>query len=235
MNKILIILVGLSFSISINGQVNDFSPDTSFVNPYKSRLVKNSLLISTAVVLAFTLDKPVNNWMNDLAGSTGGGFTDVANALGEKTIILPALGATLGISYLIKEEQLQHTSWNAIKAVAVTAVATELIKISAGRARPFLNEGPHSYHPLSKADEYKSLPSGHTSLAFAIFTPYAETYSRWIYIAPASVAFARVYKNKHWFSDVVLGGGLGFVSGWIFTHHPQKNIEVTSNSVIVFF
>jgi len=235
MIRILILLVSFSFTISLWGQSKVINTDTSFVQPFKSKLIKNSLIASTAVVLAFTLDKPVNNWMEELAGSSGGGFADVANVLGEKTIIIPALGATWGVSYLIKDEKLKRTSWNAIKAVAVTAIATEVVKISAGRARPFTGVGPHAFHPFTKEDEYKSLPSGHTSLAFAVFTPFAETYSRWIYAAPVSVAFARVYKNKHWFSDVVLGGGIGFLSGWIFTHYPQKNIQVTSNSVIVFF
>jgi len=235
MNRIITVLISVFITISVSGQSKTIKTDTSFVKPFKSRLIKNSLVVSTAAVLAFTLDKPMNNWMNDLSNSTGGGVADVANALGEKTIIIPALGATWGLSYLIKDDKLKRTSWNAIKTVAVTAIVTEGLKISAGRARPFTGEGPHSFHPFSNDDQYKSLPSGHTSVAFAVFTPFAETYSRWIYAAPASVALARMYKNKHWFSDVVVGGGIGFISGWIFTHYPQKNIQVTSNSVIVFF
>ncbi len=235
MKRVLILLVSIFFATSLCSQIKESDLDSCYIKPFKSRLIKNSLVVSTAAVLALSLDKPVNNWMENLSNSTGGGCADVVNVLGEKLIIIPALGVTWGIGYLIKEEKLKRTSWNAIKAVAVTAIATEAIKISAGRARPFTGEGAYSFHSFSNNDEYKSLPSGHTSLAFAVFTPYAETYSRWIYAAPASVAIARVYKNQHWFSDVVLGGGIGFISGWIFTHYPQKNIQITSNSVIVFF
>jgi len=219
----------------MKAQVVEGNQDTCFVQPYKKQLVKNAIIVSTATALAFTLDKPVNNWMQGLAKSNGSGVADVANVFGEKTILIPALGATWGISYLIKDKRLKQTSWNAIKAVAVTAIATEGIKISAGRARPFTNEEPRSFHPFSNTDKYKSLPSGHTSLAFAVFTPFAESYSRWIYAVPASVAFARMYKNKHWFSDVVLGGSIGFISGWIFTHHPKKNIQVSADGLIVYF
>lgn len=202
---------------------------------YRQKLVRNSLLAAASVGVAFALDQPMQNWMLGHQSKIGDGIADVANVLGEKKIMIPALGATLGVSYLIKDETLKRTSWNAVKAVAVTALATEGIKISAGRARPFMDEGPHSYQSFKNDDQYKSLPSGHTSLAFAIFTPYAETYSRWIYVLPASVGFARMYKNKHWFSDVVLGGSIGFISGWIFTHHPRKNIQVSANGVVVFF
>ncbi|HLW07688.1 MAG TPA: phosphatase PAP2 family protein, partial [Marinilabiliaceae bacterium] len=82
-------------------------------------------------------------------------------------------------------------------------------------------------------DSYKSLPSGHASLAFAVFTPFAENYSRWLYAIPISVAFGRVYQNKHWFSDVVVGSSIGFISGWLFTHN--KNVQLLPNGVIVKF
>ncbi|MBI9064830.1 MAG: phosphatase PAP2 family protein, partial [Marinilabiliaceae bacterium] len=187
------------------------------------------------VGVAVALDKPMQNWMVDHQSTFGSDIADVVSVFGEKKIIIPALGVTLGVSYLIKDEKLKRASWNAVKAVAVTALATEGIKVAAGRARPFVDEGPHFYQPFSKTDRYMSLPSGHTSLAFAVFTPYAETYSRWIYVLPASVGFARMYNNKHWFSDVVLGGSIGFISGWIFTHYPRKNIEVSANGIVVFF
>lgn len=212
-------------------QLDSFQIKTS----YRQKLLKNSLIAAAAVGVAFAFDKPMQNWMVDHQSKIGNDIADVANVFGEKKIMVPALGATLGVSYLIKDEKLKRSSWNAVKAVAVTALATEGIKVTAGRARPFMDEGPNFYQPFSNDDQYKSLPSGHTSLAFAIFTPFAETYSRWIYVLPVSVGFARMYKNKHWFSDVVLGGSIGFISGWIFTHHPRKNIQVTGNGVVVFF
>ena len=236
MLKYFCLIIALVAAININGQYRTLHNDTLSVRlNYKKQLVKGTIVTSTAVALAFVLDKPVNTWMQGVSGSAKGGMSDVINAFGEKTIIIPALGVTWGLSHLIKNEHLKRSSWNAVKAVVVTAAATEAIKIAAGRARPFTGEGPHSFHPFDRADQYKSLPSGHSALAFAVFTPFAETYSRWIYAVPASVALVRVYENKHWFSDVVLGGGIGFISAWIFTHYPQKNIQVTGNSLVVCF
>ncbi len=74
---------------------------------------------------------------------------------------------------------------------------------------------------------YQSFPSGHSLVAWATFTPFAESYSKWIYLIPASVSFSRLYKNKHWMSDVVMGGGLGYLAGLYF--HKRKNQKVIFN------
>lgn len=202
---------------------------------YKVNAAKITGVALAGTILTLSVDEGVNKWMKNHQSAFGDGFTDVANVFGEKLFIVPVVGLSWGAGYVFSNSRLQKTSWNAIKSIATTAVATEVFKISIGRARPFMNEGAFSFHPFSGEDHYKSMPSGHVSLAFAAFTPYAETYSRWIYIVPGSVAIARIYKNKHWVSDTIFGAGLGFLSGWLFTHHPKSNIQVSSNSICIYF
>jgi len=64
-----------------------------------------------------------------------------------------------------------------------------------------------------------SFPSGHTALSFAVFGTYAEgfdDYRRYIlYSIPIFVGFSRIYKNHHYFSDVVTGGFLGYLSVYL--------------------
>lgn len=203
--------------------------------PFVKQMVKPTLVVAATTGVAFMLDKPVQNLMLNSQSAFGDDFTRISNYLGDKKIMIPALAATLGSSYLLNDSRLKRTSWDAIKSLVAASIVTEVLKTSAGRARPFMNEGPHSFHPFNGADYYKSLPSGHATVAFAIFTPYAETYSRWIYLVPASVAYSRMYNNKHWFSDVVVGGGLGFISGYFFSHHPRKKIVLIPGGVTVYF
>ncbi len=219
-----------------SAQLTDVSYDYQLQRKnYRKNIARISLISASGVALALMADQSVNSWMRSHQGGTGDAISDVANVFGEKLFIVPAVGLSYGAGYVFKDDKLRTTSWNAIKSIATTAVATELLKVSLGRARPFTDEGAHAFDPFNREDIYKSMPSGHVSLAFAAFTPYAETYSRWLYIAPASVAFARVYKNKHWLSDTVLGAGLGFLSGWIFTHYPKSNVQVSANGLVVFF
>ncbi|MGV9003576.1 phosphatase PAP2 family protein [Flavobacterium sp.] len=64
-----------------------------------------------------------------------------------------------------------------------------------------------------------SFPSGHTALAFAgaefLYQEYKDV-SVWYgvsgYIVASATGAFRIYNNKHWFTDVVAGAGLGILS-----------------------
>ncbi|MFZ4544274.1 MAG: phosphatase PAP2 family protein [Saprospiraceae bacterium] len=63
---------------------------------------------------------------------------------------------------------------------------------------------------------FNSFPSGHSSTAFCLATVFHKEYRKksiWYSVAGYSVATAtatlRVVNNRHWFSDVCMGAGLG--------------------------
>jgi membrane-associated phospholipid phosphatase len=67
--------------------------------------------------------------------------------------------------------------------------------------------------------DFYSFPSGHTAEAFLSAEFLRQEYknvSVWYgiggYAVAASVAYLRLYNNKHWFSDVVAGAGFGIIS-----------------------
>lgn len=206
------------------------APDSIKSMPTWGKVVAAGALLGTG----WLLDKPAWQWSKNHPCEFGHRASEFSDALGEKTIVVPALLTTFAGSYLLKDEKLKTTSWTAIKSVALTAMATEGIKIMAGRQRPFV-EGDHNrFSPFNTDDRYKSMPSGHTSLAFAIFTPFAEKYSRWIYLVPATVAIGRVYQQKHWLTDVMVGGGLGWISGYLLTH-SNKKIVIGPGGLVIWF
>ncbi|TAJ15379.1 phosphatase PAP2 family protein [Marinilabiliaceae bacterium JC017] len=230
-------LISFLCFFSMNAQYSATNSDSLATSKYSfnHQMKWNTIGVASAFTVALLLDEPVKYFVEGHQSDGMDDITDVTNVFGEKTIMIPALAATLGAGYIFKDDKLTRTSWNAVKAVATTAIATEILKYSTGRARPFMGEGAYSFDPFNGADEYKSMPSGHVSLAFAIFTPFAESYSRWLYLVPATVLYSRIYKNKHWFSDAVLGGGLGFLSGYFFTHHPRKKIQFFGNGMVIYF
>ncbi len=68
-------------------------------------------------------------------------------------------------------------------------------------------------------DKYNSFPSGHTSNAFMAaeflrqeFRGQSPWYGIGGYAMAFTTAYLRMYNNKHWFSDVVAGAGLGILS-----------------------
>jgi hypothetical protein len=199
-------------------------------------------------------EKPIPRWMIPAMVSTIGasflldeslnsepssGFLKNVSQLtdygGNKWYVVPSVIAAYSLGrWVLKDSKLQTTAWQSFQSLTVAAIATEGLKNLTGRARPFTNHDAFTFQPFPGNDDtFKSMPSGHASLAFAIFTPFAENYSRWLYLVPLSVAFGRVYQNKHWLSDVVTGSSIGFVSGWLFTHN--KNIQLLPNGIIVKF
>jgi membrane-associated phospholipid phosphatase len=218
---ILIMLLTAIPVVAQSGQVPD--ERVAAKKPAMKFLVPGITALATA---AFIVDEPVISFLR--SNQTGyfnmaARYTDMG---GEKKIVIPAALLTYGTArFILKEERLQFATLNAFQSVIVTALATESIKYMAGRARPFTDQGPYSFKPFpGNIDRLKSLPSGHASLAFALFTPFAETYTRWIYLIPASVAIGRVYQDKHWLSDVIAGGGIGLISGILFTHNKKVQI-----------
>lgn len=184
------------------------------------------------VGVSFLLDE-------QLSGEPVSGFLKKVSHLtdygGNKWYVVPSVLAAYSAGrWVLKDTRLQTTAWQSFQSLTAAAIATEGLKNLTGRARPFTNHDAFTFHPFPGNDDtFKSMPSGHASLAFAIFTPFAENYSRWLYLVPLSMAFGRVYQNKHWLSDVATGSCIGFVSGWLFTHN--KNIQLLPNGIIVKF
>ena len=132
-----------------------------------------------------------------------------------------------------------------IEAVLMADVLTGLLKGSAGRARPFVvgDTLPRAFkfgRGFYKGTDYSSFPSGHTTSAFAAAAAVTSETSHWwprstIFIAPVMyggatlVGLSRMYHNKHWASDVVLGAGIGTFSGIKvvrYNHdHPGNRID----------
>ncbi|HKL71330.1 MAG TPA: phosphatase PAP2 family protein [Marinilabiliaceae bacterium] len=231
MKRFSLIIMTITALISI--QVKAAQPDSLIFKMQERPLPKWILPTSVASIgTAFLLDDVVQG---DRSSTFLKNFSNVTDYAGDKYYLIPSVVAAYGVGrFILKDPKLQTTAWQSIQAVTITAITTEALKHLTGRARPFTGKDPFTFSPFpGNNDSYKSLPSGHASLTFAAFTPFAENYSRWIYVIPISVAFGRVYQNKHWFSDVVVGSSVGFISGWLFTHN--KNVQLLPNGVIVKF
>ena len=90
-----------------------------------------------------------------------------------------------------------------------------------------------------------SFPSGHTAIAFMGAEFLHQEYkslSIWYSVAGYAIAtgtgFLRMYNNKHWFSDVVTGAGIGIlstkVSYWIYPWLKDKILSRNKNNWSAF-
>lgn len=123
----------------------------------------------------------------------------------------PVVGYTVG--YLTNDYTLKKVSEDAIISSVISGGITLLTKIVVGRERPYAEDGSFSFNPfapLTQGATYTSFPSGHSAIAWSVYTPYAKEYSWWIYIIPTTISFSRIYEDVHWLSDVVAGSFLGY-------------------------
>ena len=149
-------------------------------------------------------------------------------------------GTMYAVGRLGGNERLADLGWHGTEAVFVATGAYGLLKGVFGRARPETvdAEDPRSYRfgRGFGGGPYASFPSGHTATAFAAASAVTSETSRWWpkatwVIAPAMyggatmVGLSRMYHNKHWASDVVMGALLGTFSGLkvVQYHHSHPN------------
>ena len=176
-----------------------------------------SLLLTPVSIYAF--DEPVRSWVLEHRNPYADRFFAVSNLFGDGKY---HAGVWLGVTaagYLLKNDEIySFGKWGTLSFLA-TGITTVGLKVAIGRARPHLGMGAKTFHPMSLEDGFNSLPSGHTSVAFSsagyVFARTENPWVRWGGVALAStVGMARIYRDRHWLSDVIMGAGIGFATGY---------------------
>jgi membrane-associated phospholipid phosphatase len=112
------------------------------------------------------------------------------------------------------------------EAVLIASVVSGVIKFASGRARPYVSHDSTGAFQLMRGlhdDRYRSFPSGHTVIAFAMAAAATQEVDRsggpaWLvgaatYSGATLVGLARMYHDMHWASDVVMGAAIGVFTG----------------------
>ena len=152
-----------------------------------------------------------------------GGFTNsvagVGNSFGDWRILVPALSAGYLAGEIAGSGEIKGTILRAGAAAALATGISSGLKYTIGRNRPDIAGTNIEFRPFSGSN---SFPSGHTAAAFAIATAVADqTTDGWsdyvLYGAATVTALSRINDNRHWTSDVLIGGLIGHFSAKFIT------------------
>ncbi len=113
-----------------------------------------------------------------------------------------------------------NTGFKALEAAGAADLLAGVIKVSTNRQ--------YAYHTTPEGEFWeggRSFPSGHAATSFAIASVIAHRYPHnyWIkvgvYSLATGVSLARVTGKKHFASDILVGGTLGYVTGTYLASH----------------
>ncbi len=156
------------------------------------------------------------------------------------------IGASLyAYGRLASDERVADLGLHGTEALGIGALTGSLLKGFFGRERPFVKRDPHSYKfgrgfRGPHAEQYRSMPSGHTISAFAAAAAVTSETRRWwrgseVYIGPlmyggaALAGISRIYHNRHWASDILMGAAIGTMAGIKVVRyhhaHPENVID----------
>ena len=101
-------------------------------------------------------------------------------------------------------------------AVAVPSLFTTIVKRMIGRARPLVTGhlDPYAFSPFIWRSDYASLPSGHTTTAFAVLVAFSTLWPRartYFLIYAMLIAISRVVLTAHYPTDVAAGALVGII------------------------
>lgn len=179
---------------------------------------------------AFALDRPLARAIRDPALQATPGLNEAAwtlNHLAVPGAFVISVGM-YGAGRLGGDDDLADVGLHMGESVAVGLALTYVVKVLAGRARPAVDlDDPYDF-ALGRGfqgAEYRAFPSGHATIAFAAAAAGARELNRlWpdhealvavLTYGPATlVGVTRMFDNRHWASDVVLGAAIGAFAGW---------------------
>ena len=163
---------------------------------------------------AFLLDPPTRELAHDLQGRLGDDLAGIGHDYGDWKRTAPVLaGGGLLLGATLDGGAGVRKATAAFFGVFAGSMANTLLNWSLGRSRPREERGAMHFDPFR---DNASLGSGHTAYAFAIAASVDEVAGGgWaipFYAVAAGTGLARVYGDRHWLSDVLVGG---FVGLWV--------------------
>lgn len=203
-----------------------------------------TVLTAGAVGLTYVYDGNIRSRVQNIHSRSLDKATDAGNIIGNPFLHLGLAATVYGGAILADSPKYKDLGEQLGESLILADATTLALKQAIGRGRPFVNGDKGSFRPFQFKNNYDSMPSMHTASAFAMASVLASqsnnSLAQLFYYSTATfVGFSRLYKDKHWASDIILGAVIGELCGRVVTNRHKKNDDdelslapmVTGNSV----
>jgi hypothetical protein len=180
-------------------------------------LVKTAATLG-AVGLVYVFDNDIREKVQGVKSANLDKAADAGSVIGSPYLHLGVAAALYGGGLLADSPRYRELGEMLGEAALLADASTLILKEAIGRSRPFLDNGKSSFRPFQFRSDYDSAPSMHTASSFAMASVMAATSDSLAtkllsYAAATFVGFSRMYQDKHWASDVLLGAAIGELCG----------------------
>jgi membrane-associated phospholipid phosphatase len=193
-------------------------------------------LIVAALVLVYvngrengSIDYEISEYFINLNSDTGNTIMKVVTYLGEAIVYI----AILVILYYVWDKK---KAFRAIVALVSSTVVNASAKLAFKLPRPDDAFG----HTIDETSY--GLPSGHTQMSTTFWGVLGSFVVKWgmltvSILLPLLIAFSRIFLVVHWFTDVLMGFGIGliFLAIFLVVLHPIENYFENKSITIKIF
>jgi undecaprenyl-diphosphatase len=187
------------------------------------------LFMAFEIFLIAFIDRPLSQYMRTLDPALIDSFRAYTN-LGKSDIYLWPSGLAAIVCFTLAQwEKFPNSRRDEIRSVgrklgffflcvALSGIASDIIKPILGRARPVLldRQDLYAFTPFTfHTANYQSMPSGHATTAFAVAAALALLWPRGkivFYAFAFAIGLSRIMVNAHFLSDVIAGAALGLLT-----------------------
>jgi hypothetical protein len=194
-------------------------------------------IITVAAIGVMPFDERITNSTQGEQRYYHSAFIEGGRIYGEWYSIGAVAGGFGIYGLLARDTAAKKISIELLQAGLYSELVTTVLKIMVGRARPVYTDNAFTYRPFTVVDfNFHSMPSGHTTSAFALSTvmsrhAHSTVLKILAYVPAGFTMFSRIYQHKHWLSDEIPAAAIGyFVGNWVVDLHEGKRhrINVTS-------
>ena len=218
----------------------DYVPSATTSVPASGPLISRHTAAIAGLLFAGALlgDREFREESQEHRDATTNSIASAGNTFGDFKVLIPAMSAAYLAGEVAGSHEIKGTVLRAGAAVALATGVTTGLKYTFGRSRPDVAGSNIEFRPFSGS---VSFPSGHTAAAFALATAIADqTHDGWsdylLYGAASVTALSRINNNRHWASDVLIGGLVGhFSAKWIGRKMGPVQVAPTGVSVHLKF
>ncbi len=216
---------------SVKSDVNIGLEDGYHIFTSPAHFSKNTWLIAGGIIggtaLSFLADKDIRNWSQRNHTNTLDNVTKAGEDYGKVVYAASISLAIYAGGRIFKNEDLAVTGRMLGETLIFAGIITSVLKSAFGRARPYKNEGNTHFIGLQFKTDNTSFPSGHTTVAFSMSTILASRIdnpfaSIGLYSLAGLTMFQRIYGDRHWFSDTLLGAAIGTAVGRAVIYFNDK-------------